>query len=89
MEDLNKIVSTEMTLGHVLALWEILSNHKQFENLRDKFSEDEARAIWAFQDICENQLIRLGVGPKPEDEWNELIQKSLKHVKTIPVEFVD
>ena len=89
MEDLNKTVSTKMTLGHVLALWQILSNHKQFENLRDVFSEDEARAIWAFTDICEKQLVELGVGPKPEGEWNELVQKCLKHVRTIPVEYLD
>ena len=89
MEDLNKIVLTEMTLGHVLVLWEILSNNPSFENLRNKFSEDEARAIWAFQDICENELIKQDVGPKPEEQWNELVQKALKHVNTIPVEFLD
>ena len=89
MEDLNKTVLTEMTLGHVLVLWEILSNSQSFESLRDKFSEDEARAIWAFQDICENELIKQGVGTKPEEQWNELIQKALKHLKTIPVEFLD
>ena len=89
MIDLNRIISTDLTLGHVLVLWEILSNNESFENLRDKFSEDEARAIWAFQDKCENELTKLGIGSKPEEEWNEIFQKALEHIRTLSVEFVD
>ena len=89
MENLDKKISTELSLGHLLVLWDILSNKVTGDELRKKFSEEELRAIWSFQDKCEQELTSIGITAKPETEWNELMQNALVHTKKLPVEFLD
>ena len=88
MENLDKKISIELSIGHLLVLWDILAN-KTGDDLREKFSEEEVRAIWSLEDSCEKQLISAGITSKPEDEWNALIKRALEHTKTLPVEFLD
>ena len=89
MENLDKRISTELSLGHLLVLWDILSNKVTGDELRKKFSEEELRAIWSFQDKCEQELTSIRITAKPETEWNELMQNALVHTKKLPVEFLD
>ena len=89
MKELDNKISTELTLGHLLVLWDILANKVTGDELRKKFNDAELRAIWSFQDKCEETLVLSRVTSMPETEWNELMQKALIHTKTLPVEFLD
>ena len=88
-EDLSKVVSVKIPLGHVLLAWETLS--EKFSDLRsnDTLSEEERRAIWGLADLLENSLVENGLGGRPQAEWEALIRNSKEFIKTIPVDFLD
>ncbi len=88
-EELSKEVSVELSVGHLLVIWNVLSNKLSGLNFNEEFTDEEKRALWALEDICEKSLIKNKITTMPEDEWDELIQKALKHVKALPVEFLD
>ncbi len=67
---------------------DVLANKFSETSLRDNLNEDEVRAIWALQDLCEDQIAKIGIRPRPEIEWEQLMAAARKHVKTIPVEFL-
>lgn len=89
----NEIFESEATLkvavGHLLVIWDVLANKASGSRFLDELTEEERRAIWALQDLCERELAGNGVKPLPEPEWNKLMCKARDFVKTIPVEFLD
>ena len=87
--DLNKVATVNLPIGHLLIIWDILSNKLSGSPINENFSEEEKRAIWAFEDLCEQQLINNGITGKPEKEWDQLIKIAKKFVKNIPAEFLD
>lgn len=88
-EGLNKDVYVKLPIGHLLIVWDILSNKLSGSPMNDKFTVEEKMAIWALEDLCEQELINSGITGKPEKEWNQLIEQATEFVKTIPVEFID
>jgi len=89
VEDLKKEVTIKLPIGHLLIVWDILSNKLSGAPLNDEFTEEEKRAIWALEDLCEEELINSEITEKPEKEWNHLLEQATKFVKTIPADFLD
>ncbi|MEW8201906.1 MAG: hypothetical protein AB2697_22845 [Candidatus Thiodiazotropha endolucinida] len=87
--DLSEKSSIELTNGHLLMVWHILSEKLTGLTQYSKLSKNEIRAVWALEDICEKQLIKNGFTGKPKNEWEELIEKAAVHVEALPVEFLD
>lgn len=88
-ENLNKEASLKLPLGHLLIVWEILSNKLSCLPINDEFTEQEKRAIWALEDLCEQELINNGLTEKTDKEWEQLVERATEFVKTIPAEFLD
>ncbi len=88
-EELDKTAAIHLPVGHLLVVWDILSNRLSETAYKDIFTEEEKRAIWALEDLCENELVRNGFGARPEQEWSELMSQATEFVKTIPAEFMD
>jgi hypothetical protein len=88
-EDLEKEVNLKISIGHLLVVWDILSNKLSCEPINENFTEDERRAIWALEDACEKKIINSGIKARPEKEWNQLIERATAHVKTLPIEFLE
>jgi hypothetical protein len=88
-EDLTKEASIKLSVGHLLIVWDILSNKLSGSPINNMFTEEEKRAIWALEDLCEQELVNNGITSKPEKEWNQLIGRATEFVKTIPAEFLD
>jgi hypothetical protein len=86
---LNTQATLRLPIGHLLVVWNVLSNRLSNTNYKDEFTEEEKRAIWALEDLCEQELVRNGFGGRPEEDWNQLMKEATEFVKTIPVEFVD
>jgi hypothetical protein len=89
IEGIDKTATLHLPIGQLLVVWNILSNSLPKTPYKDEFTEEEKRAIWALEDLCETELVRNGFGGRPEDEWNNLMNQATKFVKTIPVEFLD
>ena len=88
-EELGKPATLHLPIGLLLVVWNVLSNRLNQTPYKEHFTEEEKRAIWALEDLCENELVRNGLGPRPECEWNSLINQATDFVKTIPGEFLD
>ena len=89
IDDLNTETSLELPAGHLLVLWDLLSNKLSCCPLNDGFTEEEKRAIWALEDLCEQELAKKGFSARPEKEWDQLIERATEFVKTVPAEFLD
>jgi len=88
-EDLSTETSLKLSAGHLLVVWDLLSNKLSCCPLNDEFTEEEKRAIWALEDLCEQELGEKGFVARPEKEWNQLIERATEFVKTVPAEFLD
>ena len=88
-EDLSKSASLNLPIGHLIVVWDILSNKLAGSPTNGIFTEEEKRAIWALQDLCENVLIENEVTSMPEPEWNALVKRAIEFVKSIPVDYLD
>ncbi|WP_428001310.1 hypothetical protein [Acidovorax sp.] len=88
-ENFAKETSLKLTTGHLLVVWDVLANKLSGSPYMDNLSEEERRAIWALQDLCERELVDNGLSAHPEAVWNELVRAATEHVKNIPVEFLD
>ncbi len=88
-ENLSKVVTMQMPLGHILLAWETLSD--KFSDLRsnDTLSEEERRAIWGLADLLEKALAENGVDNRPDAEWAALVGKAKEFIKTIHVDCLD
>jgi hypothetical protein len=87
--DLDKTVSLHLPIGHLLVVWDVLSNRLPELPYQEKFTQPEKRAIWALEDLCENELERNGCSGRLEVEWNLLMEQAMEFVKTIPADFLD
>ena len=88
-DDLSKVVSIKIPIGHLLLAWETLS--EKFSDLRsnDTLSEEERKAIWGLADLFENALVENGIDSRPQAEWQALINRSKEFVKKISVDFLN
>jgi hypothetical protein len=88
-EKLTTKISLDISLGHLLLIWETLANKVSCSPINEQLSDVEKRAIWALEDICEQKLVENDCGSRPEQDWHDLIKKAGEHVKTLPVEFLE
>ncbi|MET0027613.1 MAG: hypothetical protein ABW101_08240 [Candidatus Thiodiazotropha sp.] len=88
-EKLDKPAMLQLPIGHLLVVWDILSNRLSETSYKDEFTEEEKRAIWALEDLCEAELVRNGIGARSQTDWDSLMQQATEFVKTIPAEFLD
>lgn len=86
---LKKLATLHIPIGHLLIVWSVLSNRLSETPCKNQLTEEEKRAIWALEDLCENELVRNGFGARSEFEWNKLMSQATEFVKTIPTEFLD
>lgn len=87
--DLTKEAKLKMSIGHLIAAWDIVSNKLSGTDFLNSLSEDEKRAIWALEDLFENTLLENGISSRPKPEWDRLVQAAKVHVRTIPVDCLD
>ena len=87
-KDLNKEVLIKLPIGHLLIVWEVLSNKLSGSPDSDAFTEEEKRAMWALEDLCETELINNGITGKSDKEWDELVERATELVKALPCEFL-
>jgi hypothetical protein len=85
-EDLTKEVQLNLSIGHLLVVWEVLANKLAGSAVLDSYGEEERRAIWALQDLVEVALGANGISSRPKPDWDRLIQAAREHVKHLPVE---
>lgn len=88
-EDLTKEAQLKMSVGHLIAAWDIFSNKLSGTDFLNSLSEDEKRALWALEDLLERTLIENGILSRLAPEWDRLVQAAKLHVKTIPVDFLN
>lgn len=88
-EELSKVVSIEMPLGHVLLAWETLSGKFSDLQSNEALSEEERIALWGLADVLERVLVANAIGKMPQPQWRALIEESKEFIKTIPVDFLD
>lgn len=81
--------SLTLSIGHMLAVWDILANKLSGTPFMESLTEDEKRAVWALEDICERGLVENGIPPLPQPEWNALVDAAKEHVRSIPVDCLD
>lgn len=87
-EDLIKEAPLKMSIGHLIAAWDIFSNKLSGTDFLNSLSEDEKRALWALEDLFERVLLENGVSSRPAPEWDRLVQAAKLHVRTIPVDYL-
>ena len=87
--DLSKPVSINISLGHLLFVWETMSAKLSTLNDRDDMSEDEKRAVWGLIDLMEPPLAESGLGTYSHAEWETLLARAAEVVRMTPVDFLD
>ena len=85
-DDLTQEATLRLSAGHLLVVWDVLANKVAETGFVDALTDEEKRAIWALQDLCERTLIDAGITARPQGEWDALMQAAGAHVKSIPVE---
>jgi len=88
-KDLAKTVALDISIGHLLVVWDVLANNSKALPFVESLGDEEKRAIWALQDRCEKCLTDNGIRARPQAEWNSLIESARVHCKKIPVEFLE
>lgn len=86
---LNTPATLRLPIGHLLVVWDVLSNRLPETNYKETLTETEKRAVWALEDLCEQALVSAGFGSRPEKDWDALMAAAAEFVKSIPAEFVD
>jgi hypothetical protein len=81
--------SLTLTIGHLIAVWDILANKLSGTHFMESLSEDEKRAVWALQDLCERSLVENRVSSRPIPEWNALVDAAKEYVRSIPVDYLE
>lgn len=56
-DDLSKKATIKIPVGHLLTVWGILSEKLSSSPANEAFTEEEKRAIWGLEDLCEKELI--------------------------------
>lgn len=88
-EDLASRINLPLSLGHLIAVWDILANKLSGTPFMESLTEDEKRTLWALEDLCERSLVENGVSSRPEAEWKALADAAKAHVRSIPVEHLE
>ncbi|GAB2198952.1 hypothetical protein [Sessilibacter sp. MAH4] len=88
-DQFDKNTSINLSLGHLIVLWNLISDKLSGTPQNETFSEEEKRAIWALEDLCEKELLAHGYGAKPYEEWDSLIAKAKEYCKALPAEFLE
>ena len=86
-DGLNKLATLQLPIGHLLVVWDVLANKIPDTNYKNIFAEEEKIAIWALEDICENELEKNGFGARPKEQWDQLMEQATVFVKSIPTGF--
>lgn len=87
--NMQKKVRIELSIGHLLVVWDVLANKLSGSSVLDELTEEERRAVWALEDMCENCLSENGASARPDSEWEILMATARKHIKNIPADFLD
>ena len=88
-DDLTKEVQLKLSMGHLLVVWDVLSNKLAASTFLEALSVEEARAMRALDDLCGHAIGANGIAPRPAPEWDRLMQAAKAHVKSIPLDFED
>jgi hypothetical protein len=88
-ENLAIEASLKLTVGHLLAVWDILANKLSGTPFMTSLSEDEKRAVWALEDLCERSLLESGISGRPVPDWNALVVAAKEYVRSIPVDCLE
>jgi len=88
-DQFDKDASIKLSVGHLIVLWNLISDKLSGSPLNEEFIEEEKRAIWALEDLFEKELLAHGYGAKPSEEWDSLIAKAKEYCKALPAEFLD
>jgi hypothetical protein len=86
-EDFKKEVELKISVGHLLAVWDVLSN--KLAPFLETLSAEESRAMRALDDLCEHAIAANGMAPRPAPEWDRLMAGAKEHVKSIHLDFED
>ena len=86
---LAETVSVEMSVGHLVVIWDILARRLSDPAGNATFSDDEKRAIWAMEDLVENTVMAKVVDARPDLDWDDLIACATTYIRTLPVDFLD
>lgn len=88
-DELSAEATIKISLGHLLMVWDVLSNKLSGPPLNDEFTEEEKRTIWALEDLCERALVKNGFTGRHPVEWQELVSRAREFIKTVPIDFLD
>ena len=89
MEALNHELTVELTVGHVLVLWDLLQGKLSQLHKTHELSAGEKRALWALEDICEESLISAGYSSLPSSDWENILKEARKYAESIPADCVE
>ena len=84
--DLHKIVSLELPLSHLIVIRELLANKIAGSPYIDEFSEVEKRAIWAFEDLCNNEIVKNIPSENQPGDWEKHVDQAMEAVKLLSVD---
>ena len=87
-EDFTKEAALKMSIGHLIAVWDIFSNRLSGTDFLNSLSEGEKGAIWALEDLFERTLLENGVSGRPASEWDRLVQAAKLNTRTLPVDYL-
>lgn len=87
-EDLTRKANIELSIGHLLVIWDVLSTKLSESGCLNAVTEEEKRAIWTLEDRCEEVLLQHGITGRPQIEWDALIDEARAYVKSLPVDFL-
>ncbi len=88
-EALSKRICLELQGAHLLVVWDVLADKLSESAFFKDLRQEERRAVWALQDLCESALVANGLSGPAKGEWDDLMNSAREHVKTLPVEFLD
>ena len=89
MEAMNRELTVDLTVGHVLVLWDLLQGKLSQLHKTHELSDGEKRALWALEDICEESLISAGYSSLPPSDWEDVVKEARKYAESIPADYVD
>ena len=89
VEKLTGHVRMSLPLGHVVLIWEILSNRLECESCIGSLEDAEKRAMWALEDLCERKLEERGVAALRVGEWEKLVDAAKLLAKDFPIRYTD
>ena len=88
-KEMDETITLRLPIGHLIVVWDLLSNRLPETPYKEKFSESELRAIWGLEDLCEDELGRQGLDSTSEEKWEDILDRARAFVQSIPVEFLE